>query len=147
MKYCVFLVVAFLFSGCASIPMSSLPRLALINIETIELSNVQLAVKIPEDFSIIGNEAKLSLEFENNISGETLKERFKLPMVKAPLGKYLSKQEKKGTQIYQFEFDDAMTKSARDLRQKLYAMKAGKKSKNDMSVSASIHPCLKQGSV
>ncbi|MEM8616361.1 MAG: hypothetical protein AAGF20_05440 [Pseudomonadota bacterium] len=56
------LVAALLsLSACTSIPITSMPKLASLDAETMDLSKVELAVRMQDDFDIVPESAVLSV--------------------------------------------------------------------------------------
>ena len=46
------LIGAAVLSACTHVPLSSIPKLAQIDPETTDLSQVELAVRVPQDFRL-----------------------------------------------------------------------------------------------
>ncbi len=105
MKALAILSLFFLVS-CASVPLMSMPKLARLDPETIDISQVELAIRVNDDYRILKDSAKISVMFKNKNTGNTFKENIILPEHVAPLTKYLIKQKKPGFALYRYKLDE-----------------------------------------
>ncbi|PHR55070.1 MAG: hypothetical protein COA43_15800 [Robiginitomaculum sp.] len=133
------------FTGCASVPLMSLPKLARIDVETIDVSKVEVAILTLEGVRLQDDAAMLTLEFEGKITGEKIKGRFVLPQSDEPLTKYLQKRTKTGMKMERYHFDEATSADFHSFRSKLFALKKKNPGKNPISFGVMTRPCITAG--
>lgn len=134
-----------LLSACASIPLTSLQKLAMLDVETLDISKVEVAIRVQENVEIVDEVAIVVIEATNKKSKESVKEVFMLPKHDVTLTKYLRKQEKEGMRIRRFKFDEGTSSSVHALRAKLIEMAETTQVKNSVSFGVSARPCLTIG--
>ncbi len=61
---------AVLLSGCASVPLTSLPKLMSLDAETIDPATLELAVLHSDNVGIAPGTAKISVELTDERSGQ-----------------------------------------------------------------------------
>ncbi len=131
----------FLLVSCASVPLMSLPKLARLDPETIDISQVELAIRVNDDYRILKDSAKIGMLFSNDLSGDSFKETLILPEHVAPLTKYLIKQKKPGFVLYRYKLDEHSSDAAEKYRANILKFKARNKGDNSMEISASAGFC------
>ena len=135
-------------SACTSIPLTSIPKLAALEPETMALEKVELAVRVQEDFQLYRDGAQLRL----GANGPVLEEPKELMLELVPsledLTPYLQREERRGYRIAMFEVNPDDAENIRAFREELLALKARSegKGKNDLSIAARAHGCLADGS-
>ena len=133
--------------GCASIPLTSMPKLAGLKPETMALEKVQLAVRVQEDFQLYRDGAKLSV----GASGETLEVPMTLALELVPstgeLTPYLQGQARRGYRIAMFEVDPEDADDIRAFREAILALKtrSAGQGKHALTISATANGCVAGG--
>ena len=129
--------IAILLSACASIPLTTLPKLAGLNFETVDMSKIELAVRIQESVGIQKGTAKLKFDLEN----PKFKHAMTLDEPNTMLSPYLKRQEKPNYKIYRFEISPEQYELAEAFRAKVLEAKKKTKGKTRMSLNATVGFC------
>lgn len=109
-------------SACTHVPLSSIPKLAQIDPETTDLSQVELAVRVPQDFRLHRDGASINVALiPEGGTPETL--ALQLEHSTAPLTPFLERQQGSKFKILRFELDPEEAKRATDYRTHVIALK------------------------
>jgi hypothetical protein len=136
-----------ILSACTHVPITSIPKLANIDPETTDLSQVELAVRVPQDFRLHRDGASIEVVLTpEGESPETLK--LTLEHSEAPLTPFLIRQQGQRFKILRFELDPADAKRATDYRARVIETKERLKAEGrggSASFSLGSTGCLAQG--
>ncbi len=140
----IVLTVPVILAACMSVPVTSLPRLASLNPETVDLAKTEVAVRVPEDFDIDTGGVRLIFAVTRENSPEKLEETFELEEIDGALEAGLQGHAKKGFAISRYRIAPADAPRLAAFRERTLALKSepGKKA---FSLSANAKPCLKPG--
>lgn len=138
----VLVLCAFVVTACSSVPLASLPKLAAVKPETMDMSQMELAVRVPEGVGIRDNSAKLDILLKSKASGETLSYAMELHQPNKELTSYLKRQERKGYKVYRYKMTEEQLAKAEAFRIKALDLKARSEgTKNEMTLNASAGFC------
>lgn len=135
------LVCAAVLTACSSVPIMSLPKLAGFNPETADFANIELAVRVQDDFNVKPGSAVFGISIDNKTKGELLNEQIILETDPRPLTPLLQKKLKPGFQIIRYSVDEATAERASDIRARVLALKEADPNNNRGSMSASAGIC------
>jgi hypothetical protein len=141
----LFIISAIFLTSCTSIPITNVPKLMALDPVTIDIGDVEMAVRLPRGFRIRPGGASLGLQIENETSGQKIGEKFILQQNAAPLTKFLSRKQKDGYSIYRFNMSEEAVTRATKLRAQSLEMREKFPGENSLSLSASAKFCLKPG--
>lgn len=133
---------ALAMSACTSVPITSMPKLASLDAETMDLREVELAVRMQDDFDIIENSAVLSVSLKHKDTGDQIAEKFILTRNEAPLTPTLSGKLKEGYVIYRYEMNAETSELAMAHREKVIARRNADPGKHEGTFSARVAFCL-----
>jgi len=129
--------------SCSSVPLTSLPKLAAVKPETMDMSQLELAVRVPAPIGIPDDSAKLDITLKSAVTGETLFQELTLGQPNPELTTYLEKQEKRGYKIYRYKMNAAQVAQAETFRKAVEELRSRSKgAKNQMTLNASTGFCL-----
>ncbi len=138
----VFLSIA----ACTSVPITSYPKLASLDPETIDLADIELAVRMQDDFGIIKDSAVLSLSLQHKDTGEKIQERFILETNDAPLTRVLSQKNKQGYVIKRFRMSPETAAAATAYRMQVVTLRNAEPGKqHEGTFSANVGFCMQPG--
>ena len=133
-------------TACTSVPITSYPRLASLDIETMDLSEVEIAVRMQDDFAIIPGTAILDVSLVHLETGEKLEGQFILDENPEPLTRELRSKMKSGYRIYRFHMDDETGEAATRHRDKIVeARNAEPGRQHEGTFSANVGFCMQPG--
>ena len=110
-------------AACTNVPITSIPKLASIDPATTDFSQVEVAVRVPEDFRLHRDGAKIDVVLTPE--GEDPQSlNLELQYSEAPLTPFLMRQEGRGSKIMRFEIDPEDAQRASDYRDQVIATQA-----------------------
>jgi len=119
----------------------SLPKLMALNPETIDMSKIEMAVRVQDNVGLQKGSAAVSVSMTHPKTGESLSHALVLEKPDDSLTRYLTRQNKSGYKIHRFKMTDEQAEAARVFRKEALAMKAASSEKMDMSLSARVLFC------
>ena len=131
----------FVLVGCASIPIMSLPKLMSLDLETVDMSQVELAVRVQDTVGIQEKSAQIKIDLEQDNTGEKQTHVLILETPDENLTPFLRRQQKQGYKVHRFKMTQEQAAAADLFRQKALTLKARNKNKNTMTVSARVYFC------
>ncbi len=131
--------------GCTSVPITSYPKLASANPETMEMSEVELAVRIQDDFKVRPETALLFLGLRHKETGEEISETFIFTEGDAELTPVLEGKQKEGFRIHKFYLDPETAAAAQSFRDKMFAIREQEPNAHEGTMTASTGLCLTEG--
>ncbi len=137
---------ALLLSACASVPLTSLPKLMSLDAETIDPANLELAVLHSDNVGITPGTAKLSIELTDERSGNTITTDQLIDTPVAALPPELRKRLKPGYDVTRFSVSDEAAAALIDFRARAVEMRERSGSKPKGTFSASTGFCSPDGS-
>lgn len=140
----VFAILASLYlSACASIPLTSLPRLASLNPETLDFTQVALAVRMSEQFKVYRDGAVVEAIVESPSLDAPLELKLQMQPSDEPLTPYLRRQLKEGYSITVFTVPPEDKERIEAFRQQFDALRADSSTKgqNSTTISAITMGC------
>lgn len=144
LKSCVkFIAISQLIclTACASVPLMSLPKLMSLDAETLDMSQLELAVRLEDNVGIKPGSAIIDVSLEQDATGVEIDNSFTLETPDATLTPFLQRQEKPGYQIHRFKMTPAQAEIARQFRQEALELKAKDKREMEVTFSASVSFC------
>lgn len=142
----IFVTMLFFWAltGCLSVPITSVPKLLALKPETMDISGMEVAVRVQDDFVI--DEDGVILRFVAPISNsdETLKKTISLTPIEAALTPYLQKQTRRGFQIKRFRVNPDDVPLFVDYRNQVLEERALGIGNKKGSFFAAAKGCLKQ---
>lgn len=138
-------VSAILLVSCSTIPITTIPKLMALDPETIDIGDVEMAIRLGDDFRIKNKSAMLKISIENKASAQKYAERFILEHSTEPLTPFLLRKQKDGYAVYRFKMTEEAVERATTLRENAYKMRKNSRKKNSVTISASAKFCLKSG--
>ena len=130
-----------LLAGCASIPLMSLPKLLSLNIETIDMSQLELAVRLPDNVGVEQGSAKIEMNLKHTKTSEELHHQIFLETIDTAVTPFLTKQSKPGYTVHRFKMTPKQEHEAQLFRQKALSMKSKSEDKIEMTMTASVGFC------
>lgn len=137
-------------AACASIPMTSLPRLSSLNPISMDFTQTRVAVRVQEGFRVEKGDVTLTMNVKNHVSGSEVEEAFILDVDQnAASSKHLNSAMKPGYNLYRFQIDpedyDRMTQFQANLRNRVEQSKAnGERGSNSFIVNVHTGGCLEK---
>lgn len=135
------LIIGGMLQACSSVPLSSLPKLRGLKAETMDMSQLEMAVRLQENMGIAKDGAVLTMDIRNHVSGERLSQEMILQAPNPELTKYLLKQQKPGYRIYRFKLTGDQLAEAQTFRTKaldLDARATGQKNNGTFEANAQL---------
>ena len=108
---------AFLLTACASVPLMSLPKLAALDPETLDIDKIELAVRLDDTVGIKKDSAQLFIKIENEKTNKDLQHRLVLNVRETDLTPFLQKKERSGYTVHRFKLTPEQAKTAEGFRQ------------------------------
>ncbi len=130
-----------LFSACAKVPILSLPRLAALSPQSMDLSQTEVAVRMQDSFRPRQDSATLNLSLTAGEAGEVIEETFILAEIDAPLTRFLSRQEKEGYIIRRFRLKEDDIERVNALRDRIALLKETSPGGNSFTAEAFVKAC------
>jgi len=118
------LAAGLLMTGCATVPLSSIPKLRGLNPETVDMSKLEMAVRLPAGVGIGEKGAYLTMKMDSPHAGETIAEVINFKTPDPELTDYLSRQAKAGQAIYRFKLTGDKLAAAESFRRKALDLRA-----------------------
>lgn len=142
-KIVKFLVItqAFFLTACASIPIMSLPKLLSFSLESVDMSEIELAVRLEDNVGIQKGSALVQVDLELAKTGQKLNHGLTLEKLDSNLTPFLQRQNKPGYKIHRFKMTADQADTAQLFREKALAMKVNSKDKIEMSFRARVGFC------
>lgn len=132
--------------GCTSVPITSYPKLASLDPETMALEDIELAVRMQDDFGITEDSAILSVSLVHEKTGETLQRQFILEENPEPLTPVLKRKLKSGYVIRRFRMSEETAQEATEYRALVVAERdAEAGDQHEGTFSASVGFCMEPG--
>ena len=137
LRFTLPLCFAFALTGCASIPLMSLPKLMALDMETLDIEKVELAVRLDDSLGISKGSAQLSIKVENEKTKAILAHRLILDVRDEDLTPFLKRKAKPGYKIHRFKLTPEQAEAAQSFRTEALALrdKSGKDLKSELSAS------------
>jgi len=110
-------VLAAILSACSSVPLTSLPKLRGLKAETVDMSQLELAIRLQDNMGIAKDGAVLGMIIQNTESGERLSKQMILQDPNPELTPYLRRQQKPGYRVYRFKLTGEQLAAAQAFRQ------------------------------
>ena len=110
------MLVGLIVVGCTSVPITSYPKLAAMDPETMALENLELAVRMQDDFGVIKDSAVISVSLVHEETGETLQRDFILDENPEALTPVLERNLKSGYVIRRFKMSEETAQDATEYR-------------------------------
>ena len=146
---CLIIASTIMLASCSTIPITSIPKLMTLDVETIEIGDVEMALRIRDDFQIKDKGAVLKISIENKANMEKsagkLSELFILERSVKPLTPFLARKQKDGFVVHRFEMTEEAVARATILRENAYKIRAKSSKKNSVTISAFARFCRKPG--
>lgn len=111
-------------AGCASIPLTSLPKLMRLDVETIDPEALELAVILPDNVGVKPETARLSIALEDDDTGETIRIRQVVDMPVRTPDRVLQRATKAGQHVHRFKLSESAAQALRTFRVDALRMKA-----------------------
>jgi hypothetical protein len=143
----VFIIVsAAILVGCASVPLTSIPKLMSLSIETIDPEALELAVLVPDTVGIQPGTARFSIKMTDKDTGRTLNTSQVVDMPVSELDPGLQRKIKPGQTVRRFKLSEDAAADLRAYREEAIAMRE-QASDTDGSFSASVGFCRIDGTM
>ncbi len=130
---CLIIASTIMLASCSTIPITSIPKLMTLDVETIEIGDVEMALRIRDDFQIKDKGAVLKISIENKANMEKsagkLSELFILERSVKPLTPFLARKQKDGFVVHRFEMTEEAVARATILRENAYKIRTNPKKK------------------
>lgn len=140
MRYLWITLMAIAASGCASIPLTSLPKLMSLNIETIDPDALELAVMVPDTVGIKPGSARIDIKMTNKDTGRELNTEQVIDMPVSAPDPVLQRKLKPGQAVHRFRLSETAVDALTAYREDALIMRADA-SDTTGSFSASIGFC------
>lgn len=137
------LAAAMLIAACTSIPLTSLPKLARLDMETVDPGRIEIAVRLPKQLDIPPGGVQVSLEFKNKTTGEELGGGFPLVPLDEPLTPFLQRKATKDRTVARFRLDEEQAEAIRDVRRAAFAQRDTCDGNCSISFAVETMPCVK----
>ncbi|MEL8056666.1 MAG: hypothetical protein AAGK66_10955 [Pseudomonadota bacterium] len=132
--------------GCTSVPITSYPKLAAMDPETMALENLELAVRMQDDFGVIKDSAVISVSLVHEETGETLQRDFILDENPEALTPVLERNLKSGYVIRRFKMSEETAQDATEYRALVVAERdAETGDQHEGTFSARVGFCIEPG--
>lgn len=135
-----------ILSACSSVPITSYPKLASMNPETMDMREIEIAVRLQDDFGITEDSVVIDVSLVHEETGELIQEQFILEQSPEPLTSALERKLKQGYDIHRFRMSrdtgEAIT-AYRDQIINLRNAEPGDQHEGTFSASAGI--CRNEG--
>jgi hypothetical protein len=133
-------------AACTSVPITSYPKLASLDPETMDLADIELAVRMQDDFGIIEDSAVLSVSLQHKDTGEKIQERFILEMNDVPLTRVLNQKNKQGYVIKRFRMSPETAAAATAYRKQVVKLRNAEPGKqHEGTFGANVGFCMQPG--
>lgn len=104
-------------TACASVPLMSLPKLMALDVETLEMDKIELAIRLDDTIGIRKDSAQLFIKVENEKTNKSLQHRLILNVRETELTPFLQKKEKSGYTVHRFKLTPEQALEAQNFRQ------------------------------
>ena len=139
-------VASFLLASCTSVPITSYPKLASLDLEVMPLEDLELAVRMQDDFGVIEDSAVISVSLVHDETGETLQRDFILDENPEPLAPVLESKFKSGYVIRRFKMSEETAQEATEYRALVVAERdAEPGDQHEGMFSARVGFCMEPG--
>jgi hypothetical protein len=141
-------LLALSLGACASIPLTSIPKLMSLQGEDVRISDLELAVRADEGVRVTPGSAQIMVSLTNAARGVARNETLVLQPTGAPLTPFLKQKAKRGTTIYRFRIAEADRARSDGLKQQALGLRAKpgeEKSKSQLSLGAKANLCVAAG--
>lgn len=108
-------------ASCTSVPITSYPKLASLDPEVMPLEDIELAVRMQDDFGVIEDSAVVSVGLVHEGTGEAFQREFILQENPEPLTSVLERKLKSGYVIRRFKMSDETAEDATAYRAMIIA--------------------------
>ncbi|MEM7491995.1 MAG: hypothetical protein AAF296_01350 [Pseudomonadota bacterium] len=140
------IVTCVVLASCTSVPITSYPKLASLDPEVMPLEDIELAVRMQDDFGVIEDSAVLSVGLVHEGTGETFQREFILEENPEPLTSVLERKLKSGYVIRRFKMSDATAEDATQYRAMIVAERdAEPGDQHEGTFSARVGFCMEPG--
>lgn len=130
--------------ACTSVPVASLPKLAALDPVAMDASQIEVAVRAPDDYDLPEDGATLVLTVWQEEGDRTREELFHLKPVPGGLTAFLTKRSKAGFAFHRLRIDPKDAPRMDEFRAHMLSLKDAPGQKS-LSVSVTTRPCLKPG--
>ncbi len=144
-KLIIGLALGLFIISCASVPITSMPKLMRLDPETMDFAQLEMATRINDGIKLIDDSVKLTMMVKTKTTGDVFKQDL-IFSHSAELTNYLKKQQKRGTQIIRYKLSTKEAVKADNLRKKILELKNKNPRQNIMTFTASSKFCKKTGS-
>gem|GEM_PF-3605333 len=137
----VLTLCALSLSACSTIPLTSLPKLARLDVKTLDIGQTAIGVTYPSSFAFKNNEVFLTLSSEFNDGSPPLIEQFIFQLEDGGISPVLARAQSKGMSANIFLPSDAEVARMETLREKLLIADQND-NVDQTSVAVRFHPCF-----
>ena len=109
------LVWMFLLPACTSVPLTSLPKLRGLKPETVDMKQLEMAVRLPAGIGIVKDSAALDVSLKNGEGGELTKKMILQDPI-PQLTDYLTRKQGRDHRIYRFKLTGEQLAEAESFR-------------------------------
>jgi hypothetical protein len=129
--------------SCTSVPIMSYPKLATLDPETMELADIELAVRMQDDFGIIEDSAIISVGLVHKETGDAIQKQFILEENPEPLTETLQRKQKADYVIRRFKMAPETAAEATEYRAEVIKRREAEPGKqHEGTFSASVGFCM-----
>ncbi len=133
-------------TACTSIPITSYPKLASLDPETMDLRDVEIGVRLQDDFGIIQDSVILNVSLAHRETGDIIQEQIILQESPEPLTEVLESKLKSGFQVHRYRMDAATGAAVTDYRAEVLARRdAEPGDQHEGTFAANVGLCMKPG--
>jgi len=133
-------------TACTSVPITSYPKLASLDPETMDLADVEVAVRMQDDFGVREDSAVLSVSLEHKETGDRVEKSFILEEYDVPLTPVLSRKSKDGYLIKRFRMSPETAEEALAYRTQVISLRNEEPGKqHDGTFGARVGFCMQPG--
>lgn len=134
----IFLCLPAILTACASVPLMSLPKLMALDLETLDIDKIELAVRLDDTLGIRQNGSQLFIEVENEKTNTALQHSLILNVREENLTPFLKRKAKPGYKIHRFKLTSEQASKAEKFRKDALTLrdKSGKDLKTQLTAAA-----------
>lgn len=112
-----------------------------LDLETVDMSQIELAVRVQDNVGIQKGSAQIGVSLEQEVTGENLSHSLVLKTPDDGMTPFLRRKNKPGYKIHRFKMTTDQSEAAKLFRQKALSLRAKNKDKIKMSLAARVYFC------
>lgn len=145
LKHCILVALAIMLTACTSIPLTSLPRLMGLDMDTIDPAAIEVAVRLQNGLALPPEGVTLFYELNNTETGEEIGGDFPMVPLDEPLTPFLKRKATRDRTVLRFRLDEEQAARMREVRETALGWKDTCDGNCSISFAVNTKPCVEEG--